>query len=477
MLFQQALRVGKRVHAETDIQRAAPSLVSLALDRAATEIGPIAGKRVLVVGAGSMAGLAVATVTPPRRRRRRGRQPHRGQRPPARRPVRRPRRSRSRRSQDALADADVLVSCTGATGVVLPLSVVAAARADADRPLAIIDLALPHDVDPAVAELPGVSLFGLARLAEEVNEGQTATDVAAVREIVAQEIAAFLAARRSATVTPTVVALRTMATGIVDAEMDAAAGRGSPTSTPTSGPRSSTPCAGSPTSCCTSRPCGSRSWPTRPARCPTPPRWPSCSPSTPTPSRPSPGPEGISDEHLHASASAPGARCSPAPSPSTSPTALRAALGRDVELVEVTTEGDVSTAPLASLGGTGVFVGALRDALLRGDVDLAVHSLKDLPTTPHDADHAGRRTRRGRTRATRVVARDGLTLGELPAGARVGTGSPRRAAQLHALGLGFDVVAIRGNVDTRIGKVVAPARSTRSSWPAPASPGSDGSTR
>jgi glutamyl-tRNA reductase len=122
--------------------------------------------------------------------------------------------------QDAMADADLLVSCTGATGVVLPLAVVAAARAEATRPLAIIDLALPHDVDPAVAELPDVSLLGLARLAEEVNEGEGATDVAAVREIVAEEISAFLAARRSATVTPTVVALRTMATGIVEGEME-----------------------------------------------------------------------------------------------------------------------------------------------------------------------------------------------------------------------------------------------------------------
>jgi glutamyl-tRNA reductase len=119
----------------------------------------------------------------------------------------------------ALADADLLVSCTGATGVVLPLAVVAAARTGVDRPLAVIDLALPHDVDPAVAELPGVSLLGLARLADEVNEGDAA-DVAAVRGIVAQEITAFLAARRAATVTPTVVALRTMATGIVDTEME-----------------------------------------------------------------------------------------------------------------------------------------------------------------------------------------------------------------------------------------------------------------
>ncbi len=131
---------------------------------------------------------------------------------------------------------------------------------------------------------------------------------------------------------------------------------------------------------------------------------------------------------------------------------LREALGRDVELVEVTTEGDVSSAPLATLGGTGVFVGALRDALLRGEVDLAVHSLKDLPTTPHEGITLAAVPVREDPRDV-VVARDGLTLGELPHGARIGTGSPRRAAQLHALGLGFDVVAIRGNVDTRIRKV------------------------
>ena len=134
--------------------------------------------------------------------------------------------------------------------------------------------------------------------------------------------------------------------------------------------------------------------------------------------------------------------------------ALRAALGRDVTLVEVTTEGDVSSAPLASLGGTGVFVSALRDALLRGDVDLAVHSLKDLPTTPDERITLAAVPLREDPRDV-VVARDGLTLGELPAGARIGTGSPRRAAQLRALGLGFDVVGIRGNVDTRIGKVAS----------------------
>ena len=218
VLFQQALRVGKRVHAETDVSRAAPSLVAFALDRAAGEVGPVAGKRVLVVGAGSMAALAVATVTrlgaadvvvasrTEANARRLAEQYGARAVPFA-------------QTQEAMVGADVLVSCTGATGVVLPLAVVAAARADAERPLAVLDLALPHDVDPAVGELPRVSLFGLSRLADEVQEGEAATDVGAVREIVAQEIAAFLAARRSATVTPTVVALRTMATGIVDAEM------------------------------------------------------------------------------------------------------------------------------------------------------------------------------------------------------------------------------------------------------------------
>src|SRR4051794_2648078 len=133
---------------------------------------------------------------------------------------------------------------------------------------------------------------------------------------------------------------------------------------------------------------------------------------------------------------------------------LRERLRRDVVLVEVTTEGDVSRAPLATIGGTGVFVGALRDALLRGDVDLAVHSLKDLPTGQDERIALAAVPPREDPRDV-VVARDGLTLGELPAGARVGTGSPRRAAQLHALGLGFDVVAIRGNVDTRLRKVAS----------------------
>jgi hydroxymethylbilane synthase len=133
---------------------------------------------------------------------------------------------------------------------------------------------------------------------------------------------------------------------------------------------------------------------------------------------------------------------------------LAGALGVPVELVEVTTEGDVNGAPLASLGGAGVFVSALRDALLDGTVDVAVHSLKDLPTAAAPGITLAAVPLREDPRDV-LVARDGLTLGELPPGSVVGTGSPRRVAQLHALGLGLEITGIRGNIDTRAGKVAS----------------------
>lgn len=128
--------------------------------------------------------------------------------------------------------------------------------------------------------------------------------------------------------------------------------------------------------------------------------------------------------------------------------ALRA-LGHEVELVKVTTHGDVSTAPLASLGGAGVFVGAVRAAVLAGEADLAVHSFKDLPTAPAEGLQLAAVPPR-EDPADALCARDGLTLAGLPTGARVGTGSPRRAAQLLARRPDLQVVAIRGNVETRL---------------------------
>ena len=135
--------------------------------------------------------------------------------------------------------------------------------------------------------------------------------------------------------------------------------------------------------------------------------------------------------------------------------ALRTATGRDVELVPITTAGDVLTGPLAQLGGTGVFVAALREALLRGECDLVVHSMKDLPT----ADVAGLRIGGVPTRApvrdalcTRQSA-GAVRLADLPEGAVVGSGSPRRVAQLLRRRPDLQVRGIRGNVDTRLRKV------------------------
>ena len=130
--------------------------------------------------------------------------------------------------------------------------------------------------------------------------------------------------------------------------------------------------------------------------------------------------------------------------------------GRPVELVEITTYGDVSREHLAQIGGTGVFVAALREALARGEVDFAVHSLKDLPTTQPDELVVAAVPVREDPRDV-MVTRDGLKFTDLPRGARIGTGSPRRMAQLNAYarshGMDIETVPIRGNVDTRIGYV------------------------
>ena len=134
--------------------------------------------------------------------------------------------------------------------------------------------------------------------------------------------------------------------------------------------------------------------------------------------------------------------------------ALTTATGRPVELVRIVTPGDRSSAPVAQLG-VGVFVSALRDALLAGDIDFAVHSYKDLPTGDHAGLHIAAVPRREDARDV-LIARDGRTLAELPPGAVIGTGAVRRIAQLRALGLQLHVTPIRGNVDSRIARVRGP---------------------
>jgi glutamyl-tRNA reductase len=218
VLFQQALRVGKRSRAETDIDSAAPTLVGAALDRAARLGGDIAGRRVVIVGAGAMAGLATATVS------RRGatevvvvnRTRERAERLAAEYAG----RAASLHELPAvLAGADVVIACAGASGVLITRAQVEAARPDG-RPMVFLDLALPHDVEPAAAELEGVTRIDLVDLAQELEDSDAGREVAEVRRIVTDEVAAFVAVRRSASVTPTVVALRSMATSVVDAEME-----------------------------------------------------------------------------------------------------------------------------------------------------------------------------------------------------------------------------------------------------------------
>ncbi|GAA1516800.1 hydroxymethylbilane synthase [Agromyces terreus] len=140
---------------------------------------------------------------------------------------------------------------------------------------------------------------------------------------------------------------------------------------------------------------------------------------------------------------------------------IAAAAKAEVELVPVTTEGDTSRASLASLGGTGVFVTALREALLEGRCDVVVHSMKDLPTAEHEGLRLGAVPKRADARDA-LCARDGLTLATLPEGARVGTGSPRRIAQLRAVRPDLEVLDIRGNIDTRLGRVASGDPSTGS---------------
>jgi len=142
--------------------------------------------------------------------------------------------------------------------------------------------------------------------------------------------------------------------------------------------------------------------------------------------------------------------------------ALGKASGLEVELVTVTTHGDTSRESLASLGGTGVFASALRESLLAGECDVIVHSLKDLPTSAHPGLVIGAVPRRADARdvlcaSDALRSGNGATLSALPPGSRVGTGSPRRMAQLRAARGDIEIVDIRGNIDTRLRRVSADA--------------------
>jgi glutamyl-tRNA reductase len=218
-VVEQALRVGKRVHADTGIDRAGASLVSVGLQTGQKVLGDYAGRHAVVVGAGSMGALAAHAL------HREGagdvvivnRTPDRAERlatAVAGRAV------PLSELQPALAAADVVVTCTGSVGVVVDAEMIDAAMAGrSDRPLFVLDLALPHDVDRAARAVAGVTVIDLDDLRAVLADAETADDVAEARAIVAEEVGSHLAAQRSAQVAPTVVALRSKAAEVVDAEL------------------------------------------------------------------------------------------------------------------------------------------------------------------------------------------------------------------------------------------------------------------
>jgi glutamyl-tRNA reductase len=218
-LVQQALRVGKRAHTETGIDSVSVSLVEAGLTRAVAELGPLSGLRALVVGAGGMSSLAAATVA--RSGCRELVIANRTQSKARRLAERTGGRARPLGElREALAEADVVISCTGSTGVVVDLALAGDAQvARGGRPQAYIDLALPHDVAPEVASLSSVSVAGLAVLGQDLSAGATTPQVQEVADLVIAEVAAYLTARAAETVAPTVAALRSRAAEVVALEL------------------------------------------------------------------------------------------------------------------------------------------------------------------------------------------------------------------------------------------------------------------
>jgi glutamyl-tRNA reductase len=224
-LAQQALRVGKRARTDTGIDRAGRSLVTAGLDAAERVLGPIDGRTTVVVGAGSMSALAAAVL----------KQRGSGTVIVANRTAQHAQRVAAgvggwavhlEDVPDVLPDADVVISCTGAIGHVLSVDVVAAAqRVRLDRPLLILDLALPRDVDPGVRDLSGVTLVDLETLAAALADDQRSSDIEDTRTIVADEVSMFVGQLHAARVAPSVVALRTMADGVVNQELNRLSGR------------------------------------------------------------------------------------------------------------------------------------------------------------------------------------------------------------------------------------------------------------
>ena len=443
-LFQQALRVGKRVQTETQVGSAGRSLVTAAYRLLSVGIGPLTDRSVLVVGAGAIASLAARTAAA------------------AGAQVRCVNRTLERAERlaaavggaavpfsalpEALLTTEVLITCTGARDLHID-----ADQLRGSRVVGVVDLALPADVDGNVTEL-GVMLVNLIRLVDQQVDGAGRTEIAAAQELVAAEVRDFLGLRAGGA---------------------GRAHRGGPAFDGVGGGGGRAQQAGR-AGAVAGRPAARRGAADRP---------PGGGQAAALPDRPRAGdggrsggrglrcraaravrvgPAGGGRGHLRrrrplTGVSDPiriGARTSPLARVQAQHVAdLLARRGVESVFVGVRTTGDVDQRALTEIGGTGVFAGAVREALRADRIDVAVHSLKDLPTAADPDLRVAAVPAREDTRDVLV----GLQLEDLVDGVRIGTGAPRRAMQLleHAARIGrhVEVVPIRGNVDTRLGRV------------------------
>ena len=505
----RALEIGKRAHTETALDTVSNSLLDTALFAAREHLGEISGARALVVGAGAMSGLAVATLvrsgisslTVINRTSERALRLIEHAEELAQQLGTDLATSFTELSEDSLVDeirhSNLIVSVTGARGTVINTDTVVKAMSSTPEPhkRAFIDLAMPFDIEHSVADIPHVSLMGLEQLSMEFAQSNLAADsravdaLAQVRALIRQAMNQVAADKAASKINPTVVALRKRASQIIDAEYtrlvnklgddvsqdvqaeirkslnrtvdkilhnptvrvkelaltetstdyaaalstlfdltaapetselpivkakNHSANQGAAKNTKaTSSPAKSTTTDGTtPVGDHTLDVVEPEGW-TRTVRL------------------------GTRRSNLARSQSVGVAHD------------IAAHTGWRVEIVEVVTEGDVNMTPLANMGGTGVFVSAVRQALLSGKIDIAVHSLKDLPTAQAPGITLAAVPPRVDPSDV-LVARDGLTFDQLPQGAIVGTGSPRRAAQMRAVRPDLDIRGVRGNVGTRI---------------------------
>ncbi|MGO2037631.1 MAG: glutamyl-tRNA reductase [Brevibacterium sp.] len=489
--LQQALRVGKRAHSETGLDEVARSLFSAALEASAAHIGSLRAANALVIGAGAMSGLVVSglhkegvsRITVLNRTLEK-----------AERLVAevggRARELTPRIMAEEIADADLIISCTGARAVVVGRDDIVAGLAQNPKGAAnkaFVDLALPHDIDPSVREFEHVALFGLGEIrtmltsSDKQRDAQVVETVESVRRIIDEELAKIETGAKERAVAPTVTALRSHAKDVLAAEtarLEKKLGESidakSFAEVRKSLHRVAEKLIHTPTVKVKELAVSETDvdyaqalmqlfdLPTnKVAHAITKPETKVATASSPNHIE-ADGIRPVADhtldvvepENFSGRTIRLGTRRSQlARSQSTAIAHQLAALtGWRVEIVEVVTEGDVNMSPLAGFGGTGVFVSAVRQALHQGKIDIAVHSLKDLPTTPEAGIQMAAIPPRVDP-ADVLIGRDGLSLSQLPAGSVIGTGSPRRAVQLRAARPDIEVRGVRGNVDTRIAHV------------------------